>query len=326
MKAKKYPKNLIQLQEGFKSSSLNKGTLKINLENVYTQLDGIREALKELKREIEKDRLEFFSDEKIEEYLSKFKSQYKKFDEINNYSEESEAIKEESFLKVTIFTKSLAIKLEIQALISRIANKVHREKIQRLEKKLKSEIKEFNNNINKTYTEIKEENSRTRESILTVSSLIFTAFTIIQLNFTAFQNSKDYVVLDRIILFSGINLLMIIGVFGILSLINEVLLKERNQEERRLKGIEIRYVGVMLSLIFVTALVLKYRIEEKNGKILETKIEKLQKDLENIKSVNTNSEFKEEIDKINKRVNYIEKNLNQEILKKDEKEIGIFFD
>lgn len=326
MKAKKYPKNLIQLQEGFKSSSLNKGTLKINLENVYTQLDGIREALKELKREIEKDRLEFFSDEKIEEYLSKFKSQYKKFDEINNYSEESEAIKEESFLKVTIFTKSLAIKLEIQALISRIANKVHREKIQRLEKKLKSEIKEFNNNINKTYTEIKEENSRTRESILTVSSLIFTAFTIIQLNFTAFQNSKDYVVLDRIILFSGINLLMIIGIFGILSLINEVLLKERNQEERRLKGIEIRYVGVMLSLIFVTALVLKYRIEEKNGKILETKIEKLQKDLENIKSVNTNSEFKEEIDKINKRVNYIEKNLNQEILKKDEKEIGIFFD
>lgn len=299
MRSKKYTKNLKPLEEGFKSSSLNKGTLKTNLENAYTQLDEIREALKDLKRDIEKDRLEFFSDEKIEEYLSKFKSQYKKFDEINNYSEESEAIKEESFLKVTIFTKSLAIKLEIQALISRIANKVHREKIQRLERKLKSEIKEFNNNINKTYTEIKEENSRTRESILTVSSLIFTAFTIIQLNFTAFQNSKDYVVLDRIILFSGINLLMIIGIFGILSLINEVLLKERNQEERQLKGKEIKYVGVILSLIFVIALVLKYGIEEKNEKMLESKIEKLQKDLENIKSVNTNLEFKEEIDKIN---------------------------
>lgn len=326
MKSKEYMGNLKQLKEGFKSSPLNKGTLKTNMENAYTQLDEIREALKDLKRDIEKDRLEFFSDEKIEEYLSKFKSQYKKFDEINNYSEESEAIKEQSFLKVTVFTRSLAIKLEIQALISRIANKVHREKIQRLEKNLKFEIKEFNKNVNKTYTEIKEENSRTRESILTVSSLIFTAFTIIQLNFTAFQNSKDYSVLDRIILFSGINLLMIIGIFGILSLINEILLKERNEEERQLKGEEIKYVGTILSLIFVIALVLKYRIENKNEKILESKIEKQQKDLDNIKKMNINLEFKQEIEKINERVNYIEKKLNQEILRKDEKEIRMFFD
>lgn len=268
---------LEKLIDGFKGEILESGGFIENAEHDYKSLLLIRDNLKNLREKIKENKLKRFSDSELEDFLEEFKIEYKKRDLWEKVSEELEIAEQEQFFKINTITKIFTLKIKIQALISRIANKVHKEQIERTEKNFKREIKKFE----QIYEEVKEENKSSKESILTISSLIFTAFTLIQLNFSAFQNSKDYLVLDRIILFSGINLFLILGVYCILSMIKSFFnIKTFKEREIDLSGGMI-IVSFIIFSIFSICLYLKGKTEnyEKENNIIIKKIEEENREL-----------------------------------------------
>lgn len=124
-------------------------------------------------------------------------------------------------------------------------------------KEFDSSKKEFDSSKKELSSEIKG----MKESVITISSLVFTAFTFIQLNFVAFQNSKDYLIIDRLILFSGINLFLIIGIYVIFSMIKSIVYKE-DQISKILKG-RLAIPTSIMAAIFGITLFMKNKIESK---------------------------------------------------------------
>lgn len=278
-----------------------------NLELYFLQLFSLYEKLNKLREEIKEDKLENFTDDQIKEFRDKLRKLYKKQDLLIENSEDLTLEEKEFIYKDKNYIKILSIKLDNQILIGRMVNKVQKEEAARINNKneeLKKSFIKTNSKMEKTYQEIVEENSSMKESVLTVSSLIFTAFTLIQINFVAFQNSKDYFVLDRIILFSGINVFLILGVYCILSMIKSFFnIKTFKEKEADLSG-KIIIVSFVIFAIFTTSLFLKRKTEdyEKQNNITIKKLEK------------ENNELKEKIESYEKEVDNKLNNLELQII------------
>ena len=257
-----------------------------NLEDYFIKLIEVNKELNSLRNEIRKDKLKEFAVEEKDDFRERLRKTYKKQDDLIEHTEEPSLSLEEKekFYRNQNYIKVLSAKLDNQILIGRIVNKVQREEARRIDIKneeLKDKTETFKLNIEKTYEEIKKENSQSKESILTISSLVFTAFTLIQLNFSAFQNSKDYYVLDRIILFSGINLFLLLGIYCILSMIKSFVdIKTSNDKEGKLFG-KIIIISFLLAAIFGFSLFQKGKSENlyKNTNIMIEKIEQENKEL-----------------------------------------------
>lgn len=109
---------------------------------------------------------------------------------------------------------------------------------------------------------IVDETSKLKEGASTITSLVFMAFTFIQLNFVAFQGSKDYLVFDRLILFSGINIFLILGIYTVFSMIKSIIDKNDPKISGLLKG----RIGIPIGLlvgVFILALSHKSSLENK---------------------------------------------------------------
>lgn len=296
-----------KLYEGLTDLPNEKNKLFQNLDLYFIKLFLLNEKLNQLREEIREDKLENFTDGQIKEFRKKLKKLYKKQDLLIETSEDLTLEEKEFIYKDKNYIKILSMKLDNQILIGRIVNKVQKEEATRINKKneeLKQSFIETNSKVEKTYQEIVEENSSMKESVLTVSSLIFTAFTLIQINFVAFQNSKDYLVLDRIILFSGINVFLILGVYCILSMIKSFFnIKTFKEKEADLSG-KIIIVSFVIFAIFSISLYLKGKTEnyEKKNSIV---IEKLKKE---------NKELKEKIESYEKEMDNKFNNLELQII------------
>ncbi len=279
-----------------------------NLEDYFIKLIEVNKELNSLRNEIRKDKLKELTDEKKDHFRERLRDAYKKQDDLIEHTEEPSLSLEEKekFYKNQNYIKVLSIKLDNQILIGRIVNKIQREEARRIDiknEKLKDKTETFKLNIEKTYEEIKKENSQSKESILTISSLVFTAFTLIQLNFSAFQNSKDYSVLDRVILFAGINLFLLLGVYCILSMIKSFIdINTSKDKEGELFG-KIIIITFLIAAIFTFSLYQKSRTEDiykKNNMIIE-KVEN-----ENIKLIEEINYYKNELNKTNQKINNLE--------------------
>ncbi|MCF2612864.1 hypothetical protein [Fusobacterium perfoetens] len=263
------------------------------LEEYFSKLLDVNKQLNELREEIKKDKLAQFTDEEKDDFRKRLKVVYKEQDNLIEHTEEASLSLEEKekFYQNEKYIKILSVKLDNQILIGRMINKVQREEATRIAKKneelkresenLKLQTEVFNQEIEKTSRAIKEENASMKESILTVTSLVFTAFSFIQINFVAFQNSKDYLVLDRIILFSGINVFLIVGVYSILSMIKSFFRIEVEEGKEKHLFKKIILVFIFFMIIFGGTLCLKGKTEkyEKKNNIIVKKLEKENKEL-----------------------------------------------
>lgn len=183
--------------------------------------------------------------------------------------------------------------MRAQGLISRLSHRIQRRRYLnssgKFEVKLKVEedkvkqlnsslIKKINNSRNilkkdkekflKISGELGNEISKLKESVLTITSLVFMAFTFIQLNFVAFQNSKDYLVFDRLVLFSGVNIFLILGVYVVFSMIKSIIIQEKDISPLLKK--RMLYPMSILILIFISSISYKFYLENR-PKYLEEK-------------------------------------------------------
>lgn len=276
---------------------------------VLEKLVSIKENLENLKLEIKGDKISKFSNEEIVEFRKRFKEAYSEYDKANKVESGFTKVEQESIAGRPIDLQCIFINIEIQTLISRITNKIQREEAVRLNKYYK-DIDELQNTYLKTYNEIKKETITLKESVITISSLIFMAFTFIQLNFVAFQSSKDYLVLDRIVLFAGINLFLIIGIYSILSMIKSLLSSDLNETKEKILFNKIKVIIIIFVFIFAVSLTLKARVEDKNEKDdkillknLQNKIENIDKDKALIEETQKKiSNLEEDIKKINIKI------------------------
>lgn len=228
-----------------------------------------------------------------------------------------------------------------QSLISKLAHKIQKKRYKNNEEKfqqkivieqdtiknlsdmLMKKIRETNSKINKDKNtllkateELKgqskklgEESEKVKENVITISSLVFTAFTFIQLNFVAFQNSKDYTIIDRIILFSGINLFLLIGIYGILSMIKSLLNNAYNDKEEALFK-KIKWSFLSLTVIFILALGSKWKFGE-NPKIKELENNLVEKNKEILSLNNKIAILKSDLIKIAEMKNELDSKENE---------------
>lgn len=165
---------------------------------------------------------------------------------LSNFGDEFNRILE-SLLdeEYAINDKVLLLKaMQVQGVINKTAHKIQRIKTniqkanfevikQELDQKSKK-IKENGDGFLKKATKLEDEtkkledeSKKMKESILTITTLVFTAFTLIQINSTSFQNTKDYLVIDRLILFSGINIFVALNIYIIFALIRTIILNDK---------------------------------------------------------------------------------------------------
>lgn len=180
---------------------------------------------------------------------------------------------------------------------------------------LKDELSEFKDNFSTFKNEfdkiksefhiVRKDIEKNKESTLTISSLVFTAFTLIQLNFTAFQNSNTYSVLDRLILFSGINIFTILGIYTIFSLIKSFIQKEEANSSNKFSfKPEIITVFIFLGILVGT---FSYTLHLKSSKESETikEIADLKEKTENITNLEQN------INLLNRNISNLKTELNK---------------
>lgn len=237
--------------------------------DIIKKIVEVKEELALLKSTISGNNFINFSNEKRKEIRREFKRIYAKYDELNRNEDEI------SISKIRT-TECMFECMEVQALITRITNKIQRE-----EAKLISDKSE---EIKKDSEDIKKENTKLKDSIITVSSLVFMSFTFIQLNFVAFQRSSDYGVLDRIILFSGINAFVIVGVYSIILMINMLLSGEIIKKKNKYVEKRLLLVFIFFILVYTFALVIK-NIKEENPEIKTLRLSLIEKQ-EEIKEMN----------------------------------------
>lgn len=152
----------------------------------------------------------------------------------------------EAVLAQDIFEQKLYIKLtRTQAIISKIAHKVNTRKYNLKEKdleKMNKQIKEDGDKFlekSKKYEKqsenLEKETKTIKENVLTITSLIFAAFTFIQINFIAFQHTDQYIIWDRIILFGMVNIFCILGIYSIFSMIRVIMNDTNYCKELKIK-------------------------------------------------------------------------------------------
>lgn len=256
----------------------------------HGQEDALKPLLKKLEKVNEdlKNFREKIRDKKINNYtVTDLKKEFDKYiDEYDKIKEEEmmSLMKNTNFDQMQISAQILLISLEIQAFINRIAHKINNYD---------------NKKLQNSYTKLQKEGDKIKESVITISSLVFTAFTFIQLNFVAFQNSKDYTVLDRIILFSGINLFIIMGIFTILTMIKTLLSSEYNQEKEQKLKRTIIIIALIFSIIFFFTLGIKAFCGP-NPEVIKLEENIKQKNEDLLKLEKKIFELKNEISEINK--------------------------
>lgn len=240
-----------------KLSNEELGNLNINFKRLYKQYDIISRCKEELTEEEEKEMKNIsciYESIEIQGLISRISNrirmeetrrteirisrlQKKTEDDKRKLEEESGKFKKQS---EEIKDETLSLRKEAEIL-----------------KNQSEEIKEETVNLKNQSKEIKEETSKLKESVITISSLVFMSFTFIQLNFTAFQNSKDYGVLDRLILFTGINLLLVIGIYSIFCLMKSLLKGQKEQGKVKINS-EIKCILIALSVLFGVGLISKF--------------------------------------------------------------------
>lgn len=277
-----------------------KENTKINLKDATPTLNRTEEEIKKESNEVIKHLLDD-TQNKCENLLKRLgKGKIVPEEELKVLKEQlSEiAITFESCLEImlveNIDDKRLFLQsMRAQGLISRLSHRIQRRRhlnsSEKFEVKLKIEeekvkqlnsnlIKKINNSRNilkkdkekflKISGELGNEISKLKESVLTITSLVFMAFTFIQLNFVAFQNSKDYLVFDRLILFSGVNIFLILGVYVVFSMIKSIIIQEKDISPLLKK--RMFYPVSILILVFISSISYKFRLENK-PKYLEEK-------------------------------------------------------
>lgn len=286
----------------FKLENENVAPKKSN--DVTEILNKVKKNLNDLREEIRGDTLSKYSNEELTNFRAKFKKAYSEFDRAKSV-EELEEDEQKEALKRFEENNHLIIFIEIQSLISRLTNKIQREEAKRLNFKHQEMLR--------ANEEIMKDSNTLKESVITISSLVFTAFTFIQLNFVAFQNSKDYLVLDRIILFSGVNLFIIIGIYSILSMIKNLLSYNQKQNNNDLTNCTIISIFFILVFIFGASLWIKKSHETIIAGNYKSKTEKKLIELSNeIDKINNNkiTDLKSKIKNIEIQINELEKQNN----------------
>ena len=285
---------------------INKNKLDKVSESLETikKLKEIKIKLEKIRKKIKGNNLSNLLDLDYNQIKEDIKNVYKEFDIAKNREELDDI--EPKIKKDTIsliFTYLLNTN-EIQILISRIDSKLLSFELNKnymlLDKQAKNQKETFKK-ITKKYaileeeaSNIKKEASDLRDNVLTVSSIIFTAFTLIQLNFVAFQNSNDYNVVDRLILFSGINLFLIISITAIMSIIKN-LLSLKNKETLLIS--ELKLAFGFLIFLFLGSLIFKsctknILVDEEKILNMESKIKKLEEKIDS--TLNKNNIILEE--------------------------------
>lgn len=199
------------------------------------KLEKINNDLKQFREKIKEEKINNYTVKGLKQEFDKYINEYDKTKDIDMLF----IIKSSDIEDTSISVQILIISLEIQAFINRIAHKINNYD---------------NKNLKESYANMLNESDKIKESVITISSLVFTAFTFIQLNFVAFQNSKDYTVLDRIILFSGINLFVIIGIYSILTMIKSLLnISPNNTKNNNV----IIVIFIIFTIIFSGSLLIK---------------------------------------------------------------------
>lgn len=259
---------------------------------VLIKFEKIKEELDELKAKIKSEKILEFSDEQIKIFREKFKEVYQKYDNAKKIENNLNIEEQKNIIeKRPIDLQVIILNIDIQTLISRITNKIQREEARRIKERYRIETLTL------------------KENILAISSLVFTAFTLIQLNFVAFQHSNSYSILDRIILFSGINIFVILGIFTIFCMIKSLIDKEENKLGNKKKSLKKTELFVIVTIILILSVIFGVSLWIKNSKektVEITNIEELKKDVDkfNNEIFNLNKENLELKEKI-KELNFI---------------------
>ena len=287
-----------------KSKLIEKGKLNSLPESSETieKLENLKKELEKIREKIKENNLLNLKITEYDEIKKEFKKAYKEFDIAKNGEDPIDFnLDIKKSIGPKIF-KYLLTTNEIQTLISRIASKFQSFDFKKQEEIFKKTTKEYDL-LKEEASNIKKETSNLRDNVLTVSSIIFTAFTLIQLNFVAFQNSNDYNVLDRLILFSGINLFLIISITAIMSIIKKLLSLEN---KKNLFFSELSLVLIILFLLFGGALFFKYHtknilVDEEKILNMEIKIKELEEKIAS--TLNNNNIILEENKNLKNEIN-----------------------
>jgi hypothetical protein len=287
-----------------KSKLIEKGKLNSLPESSETieKLENLKKELEKIREKIKENNLLNLKITEYDEIKKEFKKAYKEFDIAKNGEDPIDFnLDIKKSIGPKIF-KYLLTTNEIQTLISRIASKFQSFDFKKQEEIFKKTTKEYDL-LKEEASNIKKETSNLRDNVLTVSSIIFTAFTLIQLNFVAFQNSNDYNVLDRLILFSGINLFLIISITAIMSIIKKLLSLEN---KKNLFFSELSLVLIILFLLFGGALFFKYHtknilVDEEKILNMEIKIKELEEKITS--TLNNNNIILEENKNLKNEIN-----------------------
>lgn len=282
-----------------KLASLTKSSETIN------KLKKIKMELEEIREKIKGATLSKLVDLEYAKIKEDFKKAYKEFDIAKNREELDDIdpkIKKDTIS--LIFTYLLNTN-EIQILISRIDSKLLSFEFKKKQEEVSKSITKKYSLLGKEASNIKKETSNLRDHVLTVSSIIFTAFTLIQLNFVAFQNSNDYNVVDRLILFSGINLFLIISITAIMSIIKNLLSLKKKET---LLIFELKLAFGFLIFLFLGSLIFKsctknILVDEEKILNMESKIKKLEEKIDSTLNKNNiileeNKDLKNEINNL----------------------------
>lgn len=315
-------KNEINL-EGIKNNPIEEKKT-IYDENIINLLNNLIKELEEIREKIRGKKLDEMSEEEFNSLDKKFGNLIKEYDKLKSEEDlTSDEFKElyKDASNILYLNKCLSV----QTLISRIAHKVNKHKNDILIKKYEQKL-QLNENAVEAYSEglrefiefkdgfdilknefdiVRKEIEKNKESTLTISSLVFTAFTLIQLNFTAFQNSNTYSVLDRIILFSGINIFTILGIYTIFSLIKSFIQNEKiNLSSKSFFKPEIITVFIFLVILVGTFSYTLYLKSSKESKVIE-EIVNLKEKTESITNLEKN------INLLNTNVSNLKTQLNE---------------
>ena len=328
-----------------------------NVENTSVYSKEIIDSLECLVKKLEETRNKTRG-KKLEEMLQsdfiiltkEFEKEIDEYDKLkvdNDFTEnELEELSKDKY-RVIYLDKCLSI----QTLISRIAHKINNHKNNVLLKKyedklghlentieaytememelnnLKSNYVETSNDyteIKNSYTEIKNSLPEVKESILTITSLLLTIFSIIQINFIAFEKSSDYTILDRLILFSGINVFLLMAITTIFFIIKSII--EKKNKYYGFVGLFILiFISIFCYLSFnYDSLIKKVNnksisnISQENIVNIEKKIktidEILQKDINNLKQ-----DTQEDVRNLKQDIQYIKQDI--QCIKQDIREI-----
>jgi len=277
------------------------------------KLEKIKTELEEIRKKIKGNNLSNLVNLEYNKIKEDFKNAYKEFDLAKNREELDDIAPNIKESAISLIFTYLINTNEIQTLISRISSKLLSFELNKnymlLDKQAKNQKETFKK-ITKKYaileeeaSNIKKEASDLRDNVLTVSSIIFTAFTLIQLNFVAFQNSNDYNVLDRLILFSGINLFLIISITAIMSIIKRLLSSENKEH---LFIYELKLAFGFLIFLFLGSLLFKsctknILVDEEKILNMEIKIKELEEKIAS--TLNNNNIILEENKNLKNEIN-----------------------